>query len=93
MDTITVEVSLPDELRARFEARVREYGGDQRSYVRDLLEQDLRTRRPDPEMSFGQLLSMASGPTPADELTDEDLTAFVEAEVKTARSDRRERRD
>jgi hypothetical protein len=40
-------------------------------------------------MSFRELLSLASGPSPADQMTEEELADFVEAEVKAYRAEKR----
>src|SRR5688500_18580904 len=73
MHTFTVEVRLPADLRKRSDARVRAHGGDQSQYVREVLERDLRADAPHPGMTFQELLSLASGPSPADQMTDEEL--------------------
>jgi hypothetical protein len=40
-------------------------------------------------MAFAELLSLASGPGPAGEMSDEELAAFAEAEVKALRSEKK----
>ena len=89
MYTFTVEVRVPDELREQFEARVQAYGGAQERYLMDLLERDLRPLTPDAGLTFQELLSAASGPSPADEMSDEELTEYVEAEVRAYRAEKR----
>ncbi len=41
MQTINIEVAIPDELKQRFEARLRTYGGDTHKYVQDVIARDL----------------------------------------------------
>jgi hypothetical protein len=89
MHSLTVEVRIPDELRERFEARVREHGGNEGEYLSGLLERDLRAEVPHAGMTFHKLLSLASGPSPADAMTDEELAEFAEAEVKAYRAEKR----
>ena len=40
-------------------------------------------------MTFDELLSLASGPSPADAMADEELTEFAEAEVEAYRAEKR----
>ena len=58
-------------------------------YVREVLERDLKREVPHPEMTFQELLALASGLSPADQMTDEELAEFAEAEVKAHRAERR----
>ena len=90
MRTVTVEVTIPDDLREQFEARVRAHGGEEQ-YVREIVEKDLREAMPHAGMTFAELLSLASGPSPADQLTDEELAEFAEREVSDLRTERRSR--
>lgn len=89
MHSFTIELTIPDELRERFDAHVREHGGDERRYVGKVLERALRAEAPHPGMTFAELLSLASGPSPAEQMTEEDLAEFAEAEVKACRSEKR----
>ena|SRR5579871_4359412 len=41
MQTFTIEVSIPDELRQQFEARLKAHGGDTRQYVQEVIARDL----------------------------------------------------
>ena len=41
MQTINIEVSIPEELRQRFEARIKAHGGDTRQYVQEVIARDL----------------------------------------------------
>ena len=41
MQTFTIEVSIPDDLRLRFEARLKAHGGDTRQYVQEVIAKDL----------------------------------------------------
>ena len=96
MHRFTIEVKIPDDLREQFAARVRAYGGDERQYVREVVERDLRAEQPPaeaphPDRSFAELLSLASGPSPADSLGEEELAEFVETEVKAHRAEKRQR--
>jgi plasmid stability protein len=91
MHTITVKVSLPDELRERFEARVQEHGGDQERYVREVLERDLTGERPHPELTFREIFAPSQEGFTQTGLSDEDLAEAVEAEVKLYRAERRAR--
>lgn len=90
MHNFTIEVSIPDSLRERFEARVRAHGGDERQYVREVVERDLQGEAPSTSMSLSDLLSLASGPTPADQLSEAELAEFAEAEVKAHRAEKRQ---
>jgi hypothetical protein len=89
MVTVTVELRIPDELRERFVARVREHGGDQGQYLQDVLERDLRGEARYSRMTLSELLSQAAGPSPADAMGDEELAEFAEREVKALRADKR----
>jgi hypothetical protein len=89
MDTVTVELRIPDDLRERFAARVREHGGDQDQYLQEVLERDLRAGVPHSGMTLTELLSLASGPSPADAMSEEELTQFAEGEVKAYRAEKR----
>jgi hypothetical protein len=86
-----VEVSIPDDLRERFDARVREHGGDQAQYVREVLERDLRVEAPHRERTFCDIFGPSQEGFAATGMSDEALSDFVEAEVKTYRAERRER--
>jgi hypothetical protein len=88
---LTIEVNLPDDLRERFEARVREHGGDQGQYFRNLLERDLRVETPHPGMTFREIFAPSQEGFAATGMTDEELSDFVEAEVKAYRAERRAR--
>jgi hypothetical protein len=85
MTTITIEVSVPDDLRERFEARVRAHGGDQSRYVGEVVERDLRAEAPHPGMSFREIFAPAQEGFAATGMTEEVLADFVEAEVKAYR--------
>ena len=89
--TFTVEVRIPNELRERFDARVREHGGDQDQYIREVLERDLRTEAPHPAMSFREIFAPSQEGFAAAGMSDESLSDFIEAEVKTFRAERRAR--
>jgi hypothetical protein len=89
MHTVTVEVRIPDDLRERFDVRVRQHGGDEGRYLQEVLERDLRAEAPQPDMTLRELLSLASGPSPADHLSEEGLVEFAEAEVKALRAEKR----
>jgi hypothetical protein len=89
MQTFTVEVRVPDDLREQFEARVRTHGGDQNRYLSEVLERDLRHGATEEGLSISELLSLASGPSPADRMTDDELTEFAEGEVKAYRREKR----
>ena len=92
MRSFTIEVDIPDDLREQFAARVRAYGGDERQYVREVVERDLRAEAPHAGMPFSELLSLAAGPSPADELSEQELTEFAEAEVQAHRVEKRQGR-
>ena len=78
MYSFTVEVRVPEDLRDEFDARVRAHGGDPILYLSEVLERDLRSGAPGAGLPFQELLSLASGPSPADDMTDEELTEFAE---------------
>lgn len=89
VETFTVELTVPDDLRERFDARVRRSGGDRARYLREVLERDLRAEPAEPGMGFAELLSLASAPAPADQMTDDELAQFAEYEVKAHRAEKR----
>lgn len=91
MHTFTVEVTLPDELRERFDARVQEHGGDHARYIREVLERDLTGGLPHQEMTFREIFAPSQEGFAATGLSDEELAEAVEAEVKAYRAARRER--
>jgi hypothetical protein len=41
MQTFTIEISIPEELRLRFEARLKAHGGDTQQYVKEAIAKDL----------------------------------------------------
>lgn len=41
MQTFTIEVSVPEELRQQFEARLQAYEGDARQYVQEVIVREL----------------------------------------------------
>ncbi len=89
MHTITVEVCIPDDLRDRFDARVREHGGDQGKYLREVLERDLRAQAPHAGMTFREIFAPSQEGFAATGMSDEELSDFVEGEVKAYRAERR----
>jgi Arc/MetJ-type ribon-helix-helix transcriptional regulator len=84
----TIEVSISDEMLKRLDERVRARGGDRSDYIEEVLAKDL-TETPHAGMTFAELLSAASGPSPAEEMPEEELTGFIEAEVKAHRAEKR----
>ena len=82
------DVCLPD-MQGRFEARVREQGGDEREYIREVLERDLRAGAPNAGMTLAELMSLASGASPADQMSEEELAEFAEREVRAYRAEKR----
>jgi hypothetical protein len=89
MHTISVKVSLPEELLERFDARVEQHGGDQAEYVRQVIERDLRAEPPQRETTFREIFAPSQEGFIATGMTDEALTEVVEAEVKSYRAERR----
>lgn len=90
MHTFSVDLSIPDELRERFDARVRAHGGDQGEYVREVLERDLRAEAPHQERTFREIFAPSQEGFASTKMSDEALSDFVEAEVKAYRAERRE---
>lgn len=88
--THTIEVRIPDDLLKRLDERVRARGGDRSDYIKEVLEKEL-SKAPHAGMRFAELLSLASGPSPAGDMSEEALTAFAEAEVKALRAEKRRR--
>lgn len=86
--THTIEVRIPDDLLQRLDERVRVRGGDRSDYIKEVLEKVL-SKAPDAHMTFADLLSLASGPSPAGGMSDEELTSFAEAEVRALRAEKR----
>ncbi len=91
MPTITVKVEIPEELREQFAARVRAHGGDQSGYIREVLERELRTPSPDPQMTFREIFAPAEEGFQATGMSEEDLVEFTEEEIKRYRAERRMR--
>ncbi|SRR6266567_7309946 len=85
--THTIEVRIPDDLLQRLDERVRIRGGDRSDYIKEVLEKDLRGAPP-AHMTFAELLSLASAPSPAGEMSDEELTRFAEDEVRALRAEK-----
>jgi predicted DNA-binding protein len=86
----TIEVRLPDDLLQRIDQRVRQKGSDRSHAIQELIEKGLKEEEPPHAgMTFAELLTRASGPSPADAMTDEELAGFSEAEVKAHRAQRR----
>jgi hypothetical protein len=83
----TIEVRISDDLLQRLDERVRARGGDRSDYIEEVLAKDL-TGAPHAGMTFAELLSAASGPSPAEEMTEAELTSFIEAEVKAHRAEK-----
>lgn len=88
MHTVTVQVSIPDDLREQFDSRVRAHGGDQGQYVRELLVRDLRAESPHPGMTFREIFAPTQEGFGATGMTDEELAEFAEQEVKQYRAER-----
>jgi hypothetical protein len=89
--TFTVDVCIPSDLRERFDARVREYGGDPEKYIREVLERDLRAEAPHHEMTFREIFAPSQQGFTGTGMSEEALSDFVEVDVKTYRAERRER--
>lgn len=89
MHMFTVGIQVPDELRDRFEERVREHGGDQEQYLRQLLERDLRAGVPHARMTFREIFAPSQEGFAASGMTGDELGEFVEAEVKAYRAEKR----
>jgi predicted DNA-binding protein len=88
--THTIEVRISDDLLERLDERVRARGGDRSDYIQEMLEKEL-SEVPHAGMTFAELLSRATGPSPAGELSDEELAGFAEAEVRALRAEKRGR--
>ena len=85
---ITIEVRISDDLLRRLDERVSARGGDRSDYIEEVLSRYL-SGEPTAAMPFADLLAAASGPGPAEEMTEEELADFVEAEVKAHRAEKR----
>jgi len=89
--THTITVSLPEELLERVDARVRLQHTDRSRTVQELLEKGLlHDENPHAGNSLDELLACAAGPSPADEMSDDELADFAEAEVKAHRAEKRQ---
>src|SRR5690242_15534767 len=88
MMTHTIEVRISDDLLRRLDERVRARGGDRSDHIEEILSRYL-SGEPGADRTFADLLSAASGPSPAEEMTDEELADFIEAEVKAHRAEKR----
>jgi hypothetical protein len=84
----TIEVRLSDDLLKRLDERVRARGVDRSDYIGELLEKELNGA-PHAGMTFAELLTLASGRSPADEMTDEELAQFAVEEVRAHRAEKR----
>jgi hypothetical protein len=91
MDTFTIEVAIPENLRERFEARVRARGGDHASYVREVVERDLQADAPHAGMTFKEIFASSQEGFDTTGTSDDELSEFIEAEVKQYRAERRAR--
>jgi len=92
MAALTVEVTIPEELRDRFEARVQAHGGDQGDYLRDLLTRDLNGGSTPPRpMTFDEIFAGAEEGFAESGMTEEQLAKLAEAEVAAYRAERRAR--
>ena len=87
--THTIEVSLPDELLKRIDAHVVSTRTDRSHAIQELVEIGLEhDTLPSADMTFAELLARVAGPSPANDMSDEELSEFVEAEVKAYREEK-----
>ena len=94
MAALTVEVTIPEALRERFEARVQAHGGDPTDYLRELLERDLNgDERPHAGMSFREILAGTEEGFAASRMTDDELAEFLNAKVHAYRAEQRGERE
>ena len=86
----TIEVSLPDDLVKRVDQRVRERGTDRDRAIQELIERGLKQDAfPQAGMTVAELLSRAAGPSPADAMSDEELSQFIDGEIREYRAEKR----
>ncbi len=84
----TTEVRLPEELVRRIDQRVGRRGSDRSRAIEELIETGLATEWARPAgPKLADLLAMATGPCPADTMTDAELAAFAEDEVRAQRAE------
>lgn len=87
--TQTIEVRVPDELLKQIDERAR--GGDRGGLILKWIEKGLKSEEPPhSKMTFAELLARAEGPSPADEMTEDELAEFAEAEIKACRAEKRQ---
>jgi hypothetical protein len=78
---------LPPDLLSELDQRARGKGMDRQSYVLRLIERDLL----DQGKTFDEILAPIRDDFRATGMTEQELEAFVDAEVAAARKERRER--
>ena len=84
----TIELrDLPPELLSELDERAKERGLDRQSYVLRLIERNLLDRG----ATFDEILAPVREDFKATGMTEQELEAFVDAEVAAARRERRER--
>jgi hypothetical protein len=84
----TIELrDLPPELLSELDERARQRGLDRQAYVLRLIERNLL----DQSATFDEILAPVREDFKATGMTEQELEAFVDAEVADARRERRER--
>jgi hypothetical protein len=90
--TYTIQITgVPGELLRRLDERVQECGGDRSGYICEVLEKDLAEQMPHAGMTFREIFAPAQEGFDQSGMTDEELSDFIEAEVKAYRAERRAR--
>jgi hypothetical protein len=80
---------IPGELLRRLDERVRERGSDRSEYICEVLEKELAEETPHAGMTFREIFAPSQDGFDQSGMTDEELSDFIEAEVKTYRAERR----
>ena len=102
METHTIEVAgISDELLERLDERVRQWGGDRASFIRDLIRRELQRDsqlseegpRPHSEMSFDEILTPVHEQAAASGMSGEEMDRlFTEARERVRKEKRSARR-
>lgn len=75
----TIEiVDIPEDLLRRLDKKVRERGGDRSSYIREVLEKDLREEAPSATTSFDEIAAPIRQDFQASGMTEEELDTLIE---------------
>ena len=91
MHTHTIEVTgLPDDVLQRLDSWMREQGRDRSEFIREIIEEKLQDHEnPTAASTFAEILAPLQQDFEATGMTDDELGDFIDAEIKSHRSERR----